>query len=143
MTNKELSDFITPHPELSNKFPAIDGIVREEIRHGGGKYITPAKDAIRSDVLEIINMGAGFENWYAEREAVLVHEISKYVVIVDIPDLQYGPETAKYKMEANTRLKDHVETLNRALEYIRVIKTIRDERIHLKELEEEKQNDWE
>lgn len=125
------------HPELSDKFPAIDGIKTprtEAVNDAGGRdalgrmQYVPGSKAIRSDVEEIINMDdKGFEGWYCLRMASVEKLLGYYGGLACIPNLMYGSEEQKYNMDAFSCVEDQLNAFKRAKEYLELIKEIREE----------------
>lgn len=114
-------------PELTEWFSAIDGIKKKErnfrrtdCNTSGQDYtrFDPSEDAIRADVLELLK-SPGFDDWYGKRKDALMEEIQKYELIGSIPYLSYPNDP--YTMTANTQLKNHIEILKQANEYLTLL----------------------
>ena len=119
------------HPEFSDKYPAIDGIKKEHDGYDNGDhYVTRVheQEAIRSDVLEILNLdGIKFDSWYRSKTSSLLDLLNSLRIVVKVPDLRYMSESQKLGLDASSGLKDLIETLERGLEYVEVIKKVRDD----------------
>ena len=122
---------IKEYPKFSEKYPAIDGIAKgerppEEERRKGLSYL-PSENAIRSDIEEILEMSdIAFDSWYRSRKNSVLGLLNQFEILVTIPDLRYGSEKSKHGLDANAYVQDIHETLKRGLEYVKVIKKVRD-----------------
>lgn len=126
---------IKKYPEFSKDYTAIDGIAKDERpskeerenMRGGVSYL-PSENAIRSDIEKILKMDSiAFDSWYRSRKNSVLGLLNDFEILVTIPDLRYGSEDAKNSLDANAYISGLHESLKRGLEYVEVIKKVRDD----------------
>ena len=128
------------YSEFSEKYPAIDGIKKDEkpsreerkrIKGETGKsvaYRGPDRQ-IRSDVEKILEMdGIAFDSWYRKKESAVLNLLNPIRIAATIPDLRYGAEYQQYNLDVNSNIDTLHKTLEEGLKYLEVIKKVREER---------------
>ena len=129
---------IKQYPEWSDKYPAIDGIAKqqrpseEEVAKKRKMEIDVpiegSEKAIRSDIEAIINLDDnGFHKWYFEHENATKKLLELYELFGDIPDLRHGSDWDKCNIGHRSKIKEHIELLRQGLDYLKVIKQARKE----------------
>jgi hypothetical protein len=120
---------ITEHPELTEKYSAIDGIAKPETRCGpDNEFIMYGQKPIRSDIETILKLeDFEFEKWYTERKEATERLLKDYKVFASIPCLAYGTEEQKLDMTAYSHVRDYVKSLEEASDYLEVMKRVRTE----------------
>lgn len=112
-------------PELSEDYSAIDGIeklARDFRETDSGTIYKPAERPIRSDIEEILSMSKNeFIRWYAERKFAIKELLGNYKLFASVPHLSYGSEERKYDMKAYTHIKDHLDYLEKGLDFLEKI----------------------
>lgn len=109
---------IKQHPEWTEKYSAIDGIAKPK----------SAQNSIRSDIEEILKFSdEEFYKWYETRKNVTVKLLQDYQLFSTIPALKYGSEEQKLDMTAYIHVDKHLQYLKKGLEYLLMIKTLREE----------------
>ena len=113
-------------PSLTDKYPAIDGIPTAaspgvwEGDFGGPRGAKDAKEAIRPDVLPILQMTAQqYEEWHGDRMRAIERRLNELKLICTIPNLRY--EVMPYNFNTFTQFKNEIECLNRAKETLRAL----------------------
>ena len=125
------------HPEFSEKYPAIDGIekdtkreidsLRKQFPESDIPYKEPEK-AIRSDIEKILALNdEEFHKWFSERKITAQKLLNNYELVGSIPDLIYASEDQKNGLTANVYLGEPIKILKKGIEYLEVIKKVRDE----------------
>jgi len=125
-------------PEYSEKYPAIDGIAKEERPSKGERdvmiaenpleevYYHPSEKAIRPDIENILGLDdAGFDEWYKTRKSVAERLLKDYEVVGTIPHLQFG--SRQNNLTCISHLSGVIESLEEGLEYLEIIKKVRTE----------------
>lgn len=111
---------IKKHPEWSEKYPALDGIT-----NGKGVYF---QKPIRSDIEEILKLNdKEFNNWFSERKITAQKLLKNYELIGSIPDLKSSLENFKNNLITNGNIGYFIGTLKEGIEYLEVIKQVREE----------------
>jgi len=129
---------IKEYPEFSDKYPAIDGIAKGErppkeerekrMEQGESVSYLRAEKPIRSDVEEILKMdGIKFDSWYRQKESALLELLNPLRIAVTVPHLRYASEEQKNTLNAQSYISGLHEILEEGLEYLQVIKKVRDE----------------
>ncbi len=128
---------IKEHPEWRQKYSAVDGfkdsteeaIENLQRKHPGESFGEPRiKNPIRSDIEKILQLNDGnFTKWFADRKIAAQKLLKQYEIIGTIPSLNYGFEDHQYDMTSNTCLKDTIDVLKESIEYLDIIKQVRDE----------------
>jgi hypothetical protein len=117
--------------DISN-YPAVDGVAKKDRNHrwsdlNEATLYDPAQKGIRPDVEKILSMVDNeFDWWYEARKTATTKLIESYKLFASIPDLGYG--TGEHIMTSQTHVQTHLDTLEKGLEYLEVIKKARDER---------------
>ncbi len=133
------------YPEYSEKYPAIDGIAKGERPSKEERERIMAEDyskaidgisylhserAIRSDIERILGLSdEDFGVWYMERISATTNLLEMYELFASIPDLQYGSENQPYDMATSSHLGEHIKLLKRSIEYIEVIRDVKEEQM--------------
>ncbi len=121
---------IKEYPEFSEKYPAIDGITKgNRPPKEGREPWRPPENAIRSDIEEILEMDdIAFDSWYRSKKNSVLGLLNQFEILVTIPNLEYASEEFKYGLdEGHNHLSGLYETLKKGLEYVEVIKKVRDD----------------
>ncbi len=128
---------IKAHPEWKLKYPAVDGFkddTKEEMeklerKHSGEFFGEPRiKNPIRSDIEKILKLDdVNFTKWFSDRKITALRLLKEYETLGTIPCLVYGFEDQQYDMTSNTSLKDTIGVLRESIEYLDIIKQVRDE----------------
>lgn len=119
------------HPEWSEKYPAIDGIAKEQVAYQHDRTRPPVVDVpnqepIRSDVEAILELGDDeFEEWYRTRKETAERLLRDYETVGSIPDLWYAHEQQQLTIRPYMNI---IGVLEKGLEYLDIIKQARDER---------------
>lgn len=122
---------IKEYPGFSENYPAIDGIAKgerppKEERREGVSYL-PSENAIRSDIEKILEMDdIAFDSWYRSRKNSVLGLLNQFKMLITIPDLRYASEESKHGLDANTYVSGLHKILKEGLEYVEVIKKVRD-----------------
>lgn len=120
-------------PEWTRDFPAIDGIQKpvdtymdDDPNGGRSEYVRkPEEEAIRSDVIEILNMDScQFSIWIKRRRYAILQLLEHYELFASIPHLGYGAEKSRYTMCAITHVGNHLASLKHALKYLDKIEEV-------------------
>lgn len=111
---------IMERPELTDKFPAIDGIARGR------------KTAVRPDVGGILQLSdEDYENWFAPRYKAVNEMLEKFKLIGSVPNLSLG----EIEHEGDETIASYseffviIEDLEEARTYLLTIDKIRKEEI--------------
>lgn len=116
---------IVQHPEYTSKYPAIDGITKE--KRGSGRIYYPAEKAVRPDIEAVLEMDeAQFNNWYIPKKDTTERLLEHYEIFASIPNLAYGGEKP-LKMNAITAVDLQIKAFKEGLEYLEIIKKVREE----------------
>jgi hypothetical protein len=128
---------IKKHPEWKLKYPAVDGFgyntekeMEELEKKHPGEFFgeTRFKKPIRSDIEKILGLNdEDFTKWFSDRKITALRLLKEYEIIGTIPSLNYGFEDQQYNMTAMTHLNDTIGVLKESIEYLDVIKQVRDE----------------
>ena len=129
---------VKEHPEWTEKYSAIDGFkydtkkdVEEFRRKFVGEIGGPSlrvKKVIRSDIEGILKLNdEDFTKWFSERKITAQRLLKDYELLGTIPCLTYGFEDQQYNLTAITHLNDTIEILKEGIEYLDIIKQVRDE----------------
>ena len=119
---------VIPRPDLSEKYPAIDGIIKgerppKELRKKDQSYF-PAEQAVRNDVLSLLELSnESFANWYHHRKVAAKKLLEALEILEEIPDLRFGAmainmgQSSIGKLTADLRATiDYLETIKEARE---------------------------
>ena len=128
---------IKKHPEWSDKYPAVDGIeynttkeMEELKKKYSGEFFgdNRFKRPIRSDIEKILSLNdEDFLKWFSDRKNIAQRLLKEYEVIATIPCLTYGFEDQQYDMRDSTHLNSTIGVLKNSIEYLDIIKQVRDE----------------
>lgn len=130
---------IKEYPEFSDKYPAIDGIAKGErpkkeerdkkLAEGESVSYNYAERPIRSDIEEVLKMEPlKFDSWYKQRETALLELLNPLRIAGTVPHLGYAAEEHKSQtLNANAYISGLHKILEEGLEYLQVIKKVRDE----------------
>lgn len=130
---------IKPHPELTEDYPAIDGIPKEQspsseeasrrLKYQDEVYIRHAERAIRSDIEEILKLdNLRFDVWYNNRKEVTEKLLREYETFASIPDLRNASEEQKVNLGYTSGvINNTIVDLRRGLDYLEKIKQVRAE----------------
>lgn len=121
------------YPQFSKNYPAIDGIATPEIiREGRYSYDTCASKDIRSDIKKILRMNSSnFQNWYKTKKSITNKLLKDLRIIGSIPNLREKIASVGIDKEpsigGNFSLCNLLEKLEQGLEYLEVIKKIKED----------------
>jgi hypothetical protein len=113
-------------PELTDKFPAIDGIEKAKGSAGSQGFYSP-EDAVRADVAEILAMnGKDFYDWYEPRFKAVENLLEQFKLFGSVPHLHYGSNerSQEHKMTAVSSVRGLVESLQQGREYLLKIREV-------------------
>lgn len=116
---------ISPRPDLTDKFSALDGIA---IPSDAGESRLPTKREIRSDIEELFSLSdLEFNEWYTLRRVATAGLLSTYELFASIPNLGYGSEGQKYNMSSYVHVEETLNYLKESLDFLEKIKERRAE----------------
>ncbi len=130
---------IKEHPEWSDKYPAVDGFsfnsieevnaMRKDYPNNPSHYYLVPKNALRSDIEKIIGLNdQDFLKWFSERKIAAQTMLKNYELIGEIPHLSYAYEGHGLEtLSSNIHINDMIQVLKKGIEYLDVIKQVRDE----------------
>ncbi|MEI7891356.1 MAG: hypothetical protein WCI36_05320 [bacterium] len=122
---------VRQRPELTMLFKGIDGISTEQKREKdqdmGGHWTTPAKKAIRDDVLVILQMPQiEFDAWIKQKNESVDVLLALYEAAGSVPNLAHGTDGATFG-STKTVFKELIDELRYAKKHLDLIAKIRKE----------------
>lgn len=109
---------MTPRPEWTKDYPAIDGIQTfDEVDPDTACWKSRAKASIRPDLVKILNLSEKeFQYWYEPKVSAVEALLVNFEIFATIPNLSYG--TGEFGMDASTSVNDILSNLRKSRNYL-------------------------